>query len=178
MSKISRNNRLKTAIVGCGKVAGTHALAYQSLSYSELVAVCDVSSERVKAFAKKLGVNAYTDLAEMLKSEKVDVLSVCTQHTQHPAAVESAAAAGVHAISEKPLAIDLASLSPEQRKALKAAANALDIEVLHSIVKQLRPQHLHLAQDLESLIADFRFDRIAFANFVCLIGPIESGIQL
>src|ERR1035438_387700 len=101
--------RLRTAIVGCGKVAGTHALAYQALANSELVSVCDVSSERVEAFAKKLNVNAYTDLAEMLKREKVDVLSVCTQHTQHPAAVEIAAAAGVHVISEKPLAIDLPS---------------------------------------------------------------------
>jgi len=45
----------------------------------------------------------------MLKREQVDVLSVCTQHTQHPAAVEIAAAAGVHVISEKPLAIDLSS---------------------------------------------------------------------
>ena len=54
-------------------------------------------------------MKAYTDLAEMLKREKVDVLSVCTQHTQHPAAVEIAAAAGVHVISEKPLAIDLDS---------------------------------------------------------------------
>jgi UDP-N-acetyl-2-amino-2-deoxyglucuronate dehydrogenase len=101
--------RLKTAIVGCGKVAGTHALAYQTLPNSELVSVCDVSPDRAQAFAAKLGVNAYTDLAEMLKREKVDVLSVCTQHTQHPAAVEIAAAAGVHVISEKPLAIDLVS---------------------------------------------------------------------
>ncbi len=45
----------------------------------------------------------------MLKREKVDVLSICTQHTQHPAAVEIAAAAGMNAISEKPLAIDFVS---------------------------------------------------------------------
>ena len=101
--------RLKTAIVGCGKVAGTHALAYRSLPISELVAVCDVSADRAQAFAAKLGVNAYTDLAEMLKREKLDVLSICTQHNQHPAAIEMAAAAGVHAIAEKPLAVDLAS---------------------------------------------------------------------
>jgi UDP-N-acetyl-2-amino-2-deoxyglucuronate dehydrogenase len=108
MQKTS-TTRLRTAIVGCGKVAGTHALAYQSLPQSQLVAVCDVAAERAQDFAKKLNVNAYTDLAEMLKREKVDVLSICTQHTQHPAAVEIAAAAGVHAISEKPLAIDLPS---------------------------------------------------------------------
>ena len=40
----------------------------------------------------KFQVKGYTDLAEMLKREKVDVLSICTQHTQHPAAVEIAAA--------------------------------------------------------------------------------------
>ncbi len=95
--------------MGCGKVAGTHALAYQTLPNSQLVAVCDVAAERARAFADKFQVSAYTDLAEMLKREKVDVLSICTQHTQHPAAVEIAAMAGVHVISEKPLAIDLAS---------------------------------------------------------------------
>ena len=112
--------RLKTAIVGCGKVAGTHALAYQTLPNSELVSVCDVSPDRAQTFAAKLGVNAYADLAEMLKREKVDVLSVCTQHTQHPAAVEIAAAAGVHVISEKPLAIDLVSCD----RAIAAARSA------------------------------------------------------
>ena len=101
--------RLKTALVGCGKVATTHALAYQALPNSEFVAVCDVDPERAQAFAEKFRVRGYTDLAEMLRQEKVDVLSVCTQHTQHPAAVEIAAAAGVHVISEKPLAIDLVS---------------------------------------------------------------------
>src|SRR6202162_1251570 len=101
--------RLKTAIVGCGKVATTHALAYRALPNSELVSVCDVAPERAQGFAEKFQVRGYTDLAEMLRQEKVDVLSVCTQHTQHPAAVEIAAAAGVHVISEKPLAVDIAS---------------------------------------------------------------------
>jgi UDP-N-acetyl-2-amino-2-deoxyglucuronate dehydrogenase len=105
----TQTTRLKTAIVGCGKVAGTHALAYQALPNSELVAACDISSERARSFAEKFHVRPYTDLAEMLKREQVDVLSVCTQHTEHPAAVETAAAAGVHVISEKPLAIDLSS---------------------------------------------------------------------
>jgi len=119
MQKTS-TTRLKTAIVGCGKVAGTHALAYQTLPNSQLVAVCDVAADRAQAFAKKLNVAAYSDLAEMLKREKVDVLSICTQHTQHPAAVEIAAAAGVHAISEKPLAIDLESCD----RAITAARTA------------------------------------------------------
>jgi UDP-N-acetyl-2-amino-2-deoxyglucuronate dehydrogenase len=112
--------RLRTAIVGCGKVAGTHALAYQTLPNSEFVAVCDVAPERAQAFAKKFNVTPYTDLAQMLKSEKVEALSVCTQHTQHPAAVEAAAAAGTHVISEKPLGVDLVSCD----QAIAAARSA------------------------------------------------------
>ncbi len=115
-----RTTRLKTAIVGCGKVAATHALAYQALPNSELVAACDVAPDRAQGFADKFQIKGYTDLAEMLQSEKVDVLSVCSQHTQHPAAVEIAAAAGVHVISEKPLAIDLGSCD----RAIAAAPSA------------------------------------------------------
>ncbi len=127
----TNSTRLKTAIVGCGKVAGTHALAYQELPNSQLVAVCDVARERAEGLAQKLQVNAYTDLAEMLKREQVDVLSVCTQHTQHPAAVEIAAAAGVHVISEKPLAIDLGSCD----RAV-AVARAADIKL--GVISQRR----------------------------------------
>jgi predicted dehydrogenase len=108
MPKASKT-RLRTAIVGCGKVGATHVLAYQALPNSEFVSVCDVAPDRAQGFADKFRVKGYTDLAEMLEREKVDVLSVCTQHTQHPAAVEIAAAAGVHVISEKPLAVDLIS---------------------------------------------------------------------
>src|ERR1700730_3202942 len=116
----ANTTRLKTAIVGCGKVAATHAMAYRALPNSELVSVCDVATERAQGFAGKFQVRGYTDLAEMLQREKVDVLSVCTQHTQHPAAVEIAAAAGVHVMSEKPLAIDLTSCD----RALAAARSA------------------------------------------------------
>lgn len=57
--------------------------------------------------------------------------------------------------------IDLSFLSQTQRHKLKAAADALDLDVLRGIVKELEPQHLNLAQNLESLITSFRFDLIS-----------------
>ena len=95
------------------------------------LAVCDISAERAQAFGKKFEVKGYTDLAEMLEREKVDVLSICTQHTQHPVAVETAAAAGVHVISEKPLAVDLESCN----RAI-AAARAAGVKL--GVVSQRR----------------------------------------
>jgi predicted dehydrogenase len=95
-------------------------MAYQALPTSQFVAVCDVAPERAQAFAEKFNVKPYSDLAQMLEKEKVDVLSVCTQHTQHPAAIEVAASAGTHAISEKPLGVDLVSCD----RAISAARTA------------------------------------------------------
>ncbi len=101
--------RKKTGVVGCGKVAATHAMAWRNLPNSEFVAVCDVAPERAQALAAKFGVHAYSDLAEMIEKERIEILSVCTQHTQHVPPLEVAAARGVHVIVEKPLAVDLPS---------------------------------------------------------------------
>lgn len=98
---------LRAAIVGCGKVAPTHALAWQRLPGVDLVGVCSHHQPRAAALAAQLGVSAWTDLGEMLRQQRVDVLSVCTPHPAHVEAIEIAAAAGVHVICEKPLAIDL-----------------------------------------------------------------------
>ncbi len=60
-----------------------------------------------------------------------------------------------------PLAIDMSGLTQEQKKALKAAADALDMEILRGIVMELGPQHRQVAHSLETIIADFRFDLIS-----------------
>lgn len=100
--------RLRTALVGCGKVGQTHALALATLAGSELAAVCDRTPEGASAFAAPFGVRAYADLAAMLREERIDVLSVCTPHPRHAEAIEIAAAHGVHVLVEKPLAATLA----------------------------------------------------------------------
>lgn len=100
--------RLRTALIGCGKVGLTHATALASLPRSELVAVCDRTAAGAEAFAARFGVAAYTDLATMLREARVEAVSVCTPHPLHADAIEVAAAHGVHAIVEKPLAATLA----------------------------------------------------------------------
>lgn len=101
--------RRRTGIVGCGKVAATHAAAWRRLPASQLVGVCDRNLDRAKALAAQFAVRAYGDLAEMIEAERLEVLSVCTQHTQRAGLIETAARHGVHVIAEKPLAVDLAS---------------------------------------------------------------------
>lgn len=105
----STGQRRRTAVVGCGKVSATHAGAWQKLPASELVAVCDRHMDRAKALATKFGVRPYAELAEMIDRERVEILSVCTQHSQRAEIIETAAQRGVHVVVEKPLTVDLAS---------------------------------------------------------------------
>lgn len=96
--------RLKTALVGCGKVASFHADAYFGLENSAFTAVCDNSLERADTFARQYGVKAYDSITEMVEKEKIDVVSICTPHPMHAAAAVPAIKAGASVIIEKPLA--------------------------------------------------------------------------
>ncbi len=75
--------KLKTGIIGCGKVGDFHAKAYAQLENSEFTAVCDANLERAKAFAARYNVHAYSDIAEMIQKEHLNVVSVCTPHPIH-----------------------------------------------------------------------------------------------
>src|SRR5262245_24352192 len=99
---------IRTAIVGCGKVAQIHAAALAVLSEAEFVAACDVSAERAEAFAARHGVRPFTDLSEMLRGAKLEAVIIGTPHPLHVEAAIRAAAAGAHVLVEKPLAANLA----------------------------------------------------------------------
>lgn len=99
--------KIKTALVGCGKVGGIHASALSKLPEAEFVAVCDFSRERAEAFAAKFGAKPFTDLATMFRETGAEALCIATPHPLHAEAVIAAAEAGAHSLVEKPLAASL-----------------------------------------------------------------------
>jgi predicted dehydrogenase len=104
---------LRAGVIGCG-VGTHHAYAYQQHPAVDLVSICDINPaifEKVYAGAgvEKGSVREYTDYAEMLRREKLDLVSVATPDQYHAGPVTDAAAAGVKGIlCEKPLASSLA----------------------------------------------------------------------
>jgi predicted dehydrogenase len=100
--------KLRTGLVGCGKVGHLHAAALKTLPESEFVAVCGRTAEKASSFAQQYGVAAYTDVNEMIARSKVEVICVCTPHPEHAAPTIASARAGVHVLVEKPLASSLA----------------------------------------------------------------------
>ncbi len=99
---------LKTAIVGCGKVAHLHAKALRRAPGSAFTAVCGRDFERTKTFAAEYNVKPYVDVEEMIAREGIQALTICTPHPLHALHAVKAAKAGVHVLIEKPLASTLA----------------------------------------------------------------------
>ncbi len=95
------------AIIGCGKVADTHARALATLAGARLVAVQDVQPQRAVMMAERYGVRPYTDLDRLLGETDVQMACICTPHVSHPEVVVRCAEAHVHVLVEKPLAVDL-----------------------------------------------------------------------
>jgi predicted dehydrogenase len=98
---------VRTAIVGLGKVAHTHARALATIPESEFVAVCSRSAGRAAEFASAYGVAAYDDLSTMIRDADVQAVVICTPHPFHATPTIVAARAGVHVLVEKPLAVTL-----------------------------------------------------------------------
>jgi UDP-N-acetyl-2-amino-2-deoxyglucuronate dehydrogenase len=100
-------NRVRTALIGCGKVGQIQAQALQNLPESEFVAACDSDPGRAEAFAGKYGVRPCTDVAAMIADSRVQAVFICTPHPLHARPAILAAEAGVHVLVEKPLAASL-----------------------------------------------------------------------
>jgi len=116
---------LRVGIIGTGGIAGAHATAIADLAASgepvRIAAVADILPERAAAFAEKHGAERhFASAAQLLQSGLVDCVHVTTPHPSHCAVVVEAARSGVHALVEKPLAIDLR----EADRAVEAAARA------------------------------------------------------
>ena len=99
--------KLKTALVGVGKVTDMHARSLQNLNESAFTAVCSRSRGKAGDYAARYKVKAYTDVTEMVSREKIDVVIICTPHPNHREPAIAALEAGAHVLIEKPLASSL-----------------------------------------------------------------------
>lgn len=88
-------------------VGRTHAKAYAELPESTLVALCDNNVERLRAANEPYSVATYTDVAQLLRDDRVQVVSVATPHPSHAAIAIAAMESGRHVIVEKPMTVDL-----------------------------------------------------------------------
>ncbi len=112
--------KVRTALVGCGKVGGIHAAALAGLAEADFVAAVDASPERAQAFAARYGPRPYTDVATMLREAKPEAVLIGTPHPLHAGPAVQAAQSGAHVLVEKPMAASLADCDAMLAAARKA----------------------------------------------------------
>lgn len=95
----------KVALIGCGNIFPMHAIAIRNMPNCELVAVCDIREERALAKAKEYNCAYYTDYAQLLACEEIDVVHLLTPHYLHAPMAIAAAEAGKYILTEKPMSI-------------------------------------------------------------------------
>jgi len=85
MSKTIDNRKIRIAIVGCGRIAKNHfgSIATHS-DHLELVAVCDNNLSVLTSHQQQYHVPGYSHIEDLLGSEQVDLVALCTPSGLHP----------------------------------------------------------------------------------------------
>ena len=107
-------SRLSIACIGAGSERGARTWGFLNVikqlhEMYELCAIVDMSEERLRAAAEEYGVaGRYTDMEEMVRAEKPDVILRVTPTDSSLAVCVRAAELGCHVISEIPIDFSLA----------------------------------------------------------------------
>ena len=100
--------KLRAALIGSGGIANIcHVPGYLNVADRvEIVALCDIRPEAIDRTRERFALNVpgYADYRRMLRSETIDVVSVCTPNSVHKSATIAALNAKCHVLCEKPIA--------------------------------------------------------------------------
>ena len=99
--------RLRIAVIGAGGWGFQHARVFSARPDTELCAIVGRTPERVQARAGAFNVNAYTDIDQMLRQERPDLVSISLPNLEHFAPTLQVIQAGYPLLVEKPLVFDL-----------------------------------------------------------------------
>jgi UDP-N-acetyl-2-amino-2-deoxyglucuronate dehydrogenase len=152
---VAPERAVRVALIGCGRISGSHVAAIDKIDDLQLVAVCDAEAERARVIAEARGIPAFRTIEELLARVDCNVVSICTPSGLHPPHGIAAARAGRHVVTEKPMAISLADAD-----ALVRACDEAGVHLF--VVKQNRLNPA--VQLLRRAVEKGRFGRIYLAN--------------
>jgi predicted dehydrogenase len=95
-------------LIGCGGITEHHLRAYMQAGY-RVTALCDLHPERAETRRQEFFPEAtvFTDYADLLKQDVIDVVDIATHPTERAPIIEAALLAGKHVLSQKPFVVDL-----------------------------------------------------------------------
>ncbi len=100
-----RDTKIRTAVVGVGKMGLIHAKVYDSLPQSDLVAVVDTDIDKARKLARKYKCSAVSDCSGLLG--KVEAVTVAAPTVAHYELANFFIENGIAVMIEKPLATNV-----------------------------------------------------------------------
>jgi predicted dehydrogenase len=94
--------KIRTAVVGAGKMGAIHAKVYDQLPQSRLIAIVDTDIKKAKELAKKYKCDAFTDCKELLG--RVDAVTISAPTVYHLELAKIFLENKIAVMIEKPLA--------------------------------------------------------------------------
>lgn len=139
---------LKVGLVGTGGISRAHIPAWNAMKETQLVALCDVRPEMMEEFSEQ---RHYTDFAEMLEKEDLDILDICLPTYLHVDYAVQALEKGIHVFCEKPI-----SLKEEDVARAYDAAKLSGVSFMIAQVLRFWPEY----EFLKSVVDSCRYGKL------------------
>lgn len=157
---MDNKKKIKIGIIGFGNMGMTHAYAVENLKFfakelnfdAQIYGITTTSYEKSSQICERFSfTKPFISASELIASENIDVVDICTPNHLHLAEIEEALQSKKHILCEKPLC-------PSYPEALRAASLAHRAGVTCGVVFNNR--HLSAIKRAKELIDEGRLGRI------------------
>lgn len=138
---------VKIGLIGLGMIGRDHLKRFHNvISGAEVTAVCDINRAAADAVASEYGATAFYDAEEMINSELVDAVFICSIGPVHKTQILAAFNAGKPVFCEKPLT----PTADESREIIEAEVKAGKRLLQLGFMRRFDPGYQALKQSIES----------------------------
>jgi predicted dehydrogenase len=155
---------LNVAVIGTGNIGHIHATVYRSDPLARVVGVCDIVKEKADVFARQFEARAYYDVADLLRNEQLDLVSVTTAGPEngghHYEPVMQLLRAGVNVLCEKPISNNIVQ-AREMVRTARETGRYLGVNLNHRFTP--------LAARARAWVDEGRLGELCFVNMALWI---------
>jgi len=113
---------LRLALIGTGRIGQVHAMSIARSENAALHVVCDAVADSARRTAETYGGRALTDPLEAIRADGVEAVVIASPTPTHVELLSAAIEAGVGALCEKPIDLDIARVDALRERARSAPA--------------------------------------------------------
>jgi predicted dehydrogenase len=161
----SGRRKLAAGVIGLGSMGMNHARVYAAMEGAELVAVADVSLERLKQATA--AATTYEDYRRMLAEERLDLVSVCVPTLLHHEVALATIESRVALLVEKPIGATL-----EEGREMARAAREAGVPLMVGHVERFNPAVL----EVKRLLVGGQLGRV-FQVYARRTGPFPQRVR-